>query len=124
MEPPEKDSSMDNALINNVHILNLCRENSLFTKWFATICPFLYCLMSRARGVIQCGQSVSFLFSPSSLIQGIEDINMDFYVQETPQGTLSFESVSYPGKYVYLKLGKRKNSAYVTEFSIFLVVSV
>jgi hypothetical protein len=52
---------------------------------------------------------------------GIEDINMDFYVQETPQGTLSFESVSYPGKYVYLKLGKRKNSAYVTEFSIFLV---
>ena len=59
-----------------------------------------------------------------SPMQGVQNSNADFYVLETPRGTLTFESAAYRGKYVYLKFGKRKNSVYVTEFSVFLVVSV
>ena len=48
---------------------------------------------------------------------------MDFYVKETQQGTLAFESVAAPGKYIYMKIGKKENEEIVTDFSVFLLVS-
>ena len=47
---------------------------------------------------------------------------MDFYVKETQQRTLSFESVATPGKYIYMKIGKHKDKVIITDFSIFLLV--
>ena len=44
---------------------------------------------------------------------------MDFYVKESPNKTLLFESVPYPGKFVHLKFRGVKYQ----EFSIFLMVS-
>jgi hypothetical protein len=53
---------------------------------------------------------------------GPGDAAMDFYVKETQQRTLSFESVAAPGKYIYMKIGKHKDKVIITDFSIFLLV--
>ena len=45
---------------------------------------------------------------------------MDFYVKETQQRTLSFESVAAPGKYIYMKIYKQKVLMFVTDFLIYI----
>ena len=41
-------------------------------------------------------------------LQGAEDINGEFYVKETQNGTIMFESVAFPGKYAHIHHGEGK----------------
>ena len=58
----------------------------------------------------------------NSPLQGPEDVNGDFYIKETQNGTIMFESVAFPGKYVYMFHGKGKRRKQLQEFSVFLMV--
>ena len=44
----------------------------------------------------------------------------DFYVKESPNGTLLLESVEVPGQYV--RLWSNKYKTHIKEFSIYLLV--
>lgn len=55
-------------------------------------------------------------------LQGNEDVNGDFYVKENQNGTIQFESVACPEKYVHIFQKEDDQTVQLCEFSVFQLV--
>lgn len=56
------------------------------------------------------------------LLQGNEDVSGDFYVKENQNGSIQFESVAFPGKYVYISQREGNRTGKLCEFSVYQLV--
>ena len=63
-----------------------------------------------------------YIYIDMIFMQGYPDRDADFYLKESPDGTVSFESVTCPGVFVNIPSGK--NSPCVTNFTVDLVVGL
>ncbi|CAI8015195.1 hypothetical protein GBAR_LOCUS9445 [Geodia barretti] len=61
-------------------------------------------------------------FNGNLICQGEENLDNDFYLKESPDGTVLFESVPNKGRYVQVTVKNKKSVTIIRNFSIVLLV--
>ena len=91
-------------------------RTSVLTHWQ----PLQTTLSKFALGDILLTKSITVSIYHCWIFQGLPDRNADFYLKESPDGTVCFESVTCPGAFVGIPT--EKNSPCVINFTVNLMV--